>query len=140
VWRTVRVLGPILLLAGLALLADAIATGGARLYLLVIIPVVTGTSAVFGISVALLASGFLLLPLSFAGDPAPVARSGNSATSPHPTDSTDGGTGGMILVGPIPFFFGAWRRSPPISYRWAVVIGAVLAFATVLLLWGFSWL
>jgi uncharacterized membrane protein len=44
----------------------------------------------------------------------------------------------LILLGPVPIFFGSWRRNPPISYRWAVLVGVVLAVVAVLLLWGLS--
>lgn len=133
-----RASGPLCLLVGAALLGVAIATGGARLYLLVFIPVVTGTTLLFGLGVGLLVVGFLLFPLVFTGDepgqafaiaPAP------STTDPSPDET---GSGGLILFGPIPVFFGGWRPNPPISYRWALLIGGVLAGVAVLLLWGLS--
>jgi len=137
--RTVaRALGPVFLLIGAALLVESLSTGGARLYLLLIIPVVTGTTPLFGLSVVCLVVGVLFLPLVFAGEessesPPPPARSPGASTG-----AETGGSGGLILVGPIPIFFGAWRRNPPISYRWAVVLGVVLAVVAVLLLWGFA--
>lgn len=130
-----RPLGPILLGAGGVLLGESVATGGARLYLLLIVPVFTGTTALFAVSVALLVAGFLLLPLLFVGE-----EFSDTATEPVDISPVVGGppeeAGGLILVGPIPIFFGAWRRTPPIAYRWAVVLGVVLAAAAFLLLWG----
>jgi uncharacterized membrane protein len=133
-----RFLGPLCLVIGAALLTDALATGGARLYLWLIFPVVTGTTLAFGLSVLFLVLGFLLLPFAFVGDtgrqgPAPPLPSPNSAP---PTERED--SGGLILIGPVPIFFGSWRRNSPISYRWAVLVGVVLAVAAVLLLWGLS--
>ena len=57
-----RVLGPVFLLIGAALLAESLSTGGARLYLLLVIPVVTGTTPLFGLSVVFLVLGLLFLP------------------------------------------------------------------------------
>jgi uncharacterized membrane protein len=131
-----RVVGPLCLVSGAVALAGAVATGGARLYLVLIIPVLTGTSALFGVSVILLVVGFFLLPFTFlGGEPSegPQIRSPPALPSPP-----EGGSGGMILIGPVPIFFGAWRRNPPIAYRWAVLLGVVLAAVAVLLLWGFS--
>jgi uncharacterized membrane protein len=134
----VRALGPVLLVVGMLLLVEALATGGARLYLLLIVPVFTGTTPLFGLAVVLLALGVLFLPLAFAGaERAEPPRPSSAAGNPSPSMETEG-SGGMILVGPIPIFFGAWRQNPPISYRWAVVLGVVLAAVAVLLLWGFS--
>ncbi len=133
-----RAVGPVCLAIGGGLLGEALATGGARLYLLLIVPVVSGTSLAFVLSVVFLAAGFLLLPFAFVQEPPAEA----AATAPAPPGSSastgEGGSGGLILVGPIPIFFGTWRRNPPISYRWAILVGVVLAIVAVLLLWGLS--
>jgi uncharacterized membrane protein len=133
-----RFLGPTFLVIGALLLGEAFATGAARLYLLVIVPVVTGTTLIFGVSVAFLVLGFLFLPFVFAGaesaEPS-VASTGSPTLGAPPTE---GGSGGLILVGPVPIFFGAWRRRPSISYRWALLLGVVLAVVAVLLLWAGS--
>jgi uncharacterized membrane protein len=133
-----RVFAPLCLVIGAALLADALATGGARLYLLLIFPVVTGTTLVFGLSVLFLVLGFLLVPFAFVTGAMPELLSPplTSPSPPPPSGSED--SGGLILIGPVPIFFGGWRRNPPISYRWAVLVGVVLAVVAVLLLWGLS--
>lgn len=133
-----RALGPGLVLVGLALLAYALRTGGARLYLLVIVPVITGTAPFFFLAVACLVVGVLFLPLAFVapGPPELVASPAGSAPATPAADSER--SGGLILIGPVPLFFGAWRRNPPISYRWAVLVGVVLAVVAVLLLWGLA--
>jgi uncharacterized membrane protein len=132
----VRWIGPAFLAIGAVLLVDALTTGGARLYLLVIVPVFTGTSLLFGVSVGLLVVGFLLLPLAFTSEE-PI-EAGPGAATPRADESESGGSGGMVLIGPVPIFFGSWRRNPPISYRWAFLVGLVLAVLAVLLLWGVS--
>jgi uncharacterized membrane protein len=132
----VPALGPVCLGVGAVLLGESLAMGGARLYWILVIPVITGTSPLFGISVAFLVAGFLLLPLVFAGEePTPTLP---ATSSTPPGTPTDGESGGVILLGPFPFFFGSWRRNPPISYRWAVLLGVVFAVVAVLLLWGWS--
>lgn len=133
-----RVLGPVFLLIGAALLAESLSTGGARLYLLLVIPVVTGTTPLFGLSVVFLVLGLLFLPFVFAGEESPENPTSPAQSPAASTTTETGSPGGLILIGPVPLFFGAWRRNPPISYRWAVVLGVVLALVAVLLLWGFA--
>jgi uncharacterized membrane protein len=134
----VRFLGPVCLVAGGALLGEELATGSARLYLLVVVPVITGTTPLFLLALVFLVSGFLFLPLLFAGEAsAELPRTSTATSNPNP-GPTRSNSGGLILVGPIPIFFGAWRRNPPISYRWALLVGVVLALVAVLLLWGFA--
>lgn len=136
--RGVRFVGPLLLLVGGALLGISIATGGAHLYLLLVVPVFTGTSALFGVAVALLVGGFLLLPVVFTSEARQESTPGPANTGFGPPDVSEEGSGGLLLIGPVPIFFGTWRKQPPISYRWAVVLGVVLAVVAVLVLWGFS--
>lgn len=134
----VRILGPVCLAVGAVLLGESLATGGARLYLLVILPVFTGTTLVFGLAVGFLVAGFFLLPLVFVGKETADLRSEGTPAPTSPPSTGMGSAGGMVLIGPVPIFFGAWRRNPPISYWWAVVLGVVLAVVVLLLLWGFS--
>jgi uncharacterized membrane protein len=131
-----RFLGPVSIVIGVVLLGEAVSTGGARLYLFLIIPVLTGTSAIFGASVIFLVLGFFLLPFAFAGEEPPEPPEQRPSQG-SPT-SEEAGSGGMVLLGPVPIFFGTWRQNPPISYRWAVLLGVVLAAVAILLLWGFS--
>jgi uncharacterized membrane protein len=132
----VRFLGPVCLVVGGILLGEALVTGGARFYLLLIVPVFTGTTPLFLLSVVLLVVGFLLLPLVFASTEPPEVPSARAASTASPPAATPPTSGGILLVGPIPIFFGAWRRNPPIPYRWALLVGVALAVVAVLLLWG----
>jgi uncharacterized membrane protein len=126
------------LLAGAILLAEAVATGGARVYLFLVIPVFTGTTLAFGLSAVLLVLGVFLIPLAFVREEAAETAAPNPSAPAPSAPPADRGSGGVILVGPIPIFFGSWRRNPPIPYRWAVLLGALLAVVAILLLWGFS--
>ncbi|MGC2290221.1 MAG: DUF131 domain-containing protein [Thermoplasmata archaeon] len=132
----VRALGPVGLGVGGALLAESLATGAARISLLGVVPVISGTTPLFGLSVGFLVAGFFFLPLLFAGGDLPEAPTTGTAPPDPVPGSAEGGSGGVILLGPIPIFFGAWRRNPPISYRWAVFLGVALAFVAGLWLWG----
>lgn len=136
--RWVRFIGPLLLALGGALLAESLVTGGARFYLLVVVPVFTGTSAVFGMAVVLLITGFLTLPMLFASDEGPDASVGAPTVRSPLAGGPHEGSGGVLFIGPVPIFFGSWRRNPPWAYRWAAVLGGVLAVVALLLLWGFS--
>jgi uncharacterized membrane protein len=41
-------------------------------------------------------------------------------------------SGGLVLVGPVPFFFGAWQRPPRWIYWLAVLFGALFLVGLVL--------
>jgi uncharacterized membrane protein len=112
-----------LLVAGAALVVYSVLRGLATVGILVVIPFVVGSSASLAVGVFLIAVGFLTLPFAFAEvewedeDRSPV-RSGSSRTS------------GVVVVGPIPFFFGTWRELP----RW-VPIAVSVAGGAVLAVW-----
>ncbi|HZY70041.1 MAG TPA: hypothetical protein VFF67_03575 [Thermoplasmata archaeon] len=125
-----RVLGPVLLGAGIGLIVHAVLTGQANLALLVIIPVVTGVSAEFFGGALLLVLGVFFLPLTF------MASSG----APRPPPPGDDGprragteSGGLILVGPVPIFFGRWRGISGARYWVAVAVGTALLGIALLL-------
>lgn len=121
--------------AGVALVADAVLHGRAALSLVVIVPVVSGSSAEFFLGVVLLVTGVFLLPLSLwelgEEEPAPP-----SELPPPPASS---GAGGLVLVGPVPIFFGSWRNVSRRT-RWLVaLVGALLLGLLVVglvLTWG----
>jgi uncharacterized membrane protein len=132
----VRALGPAALIAGVALLVETLATGAAHLTLVVVVPVFTGSTPLFGLAAVLLVVGLFSLPLLFAGpdETATVSVVSDAPTPPR----AGGGTGGLVLLGPVPIFWGAWRQNPPISYRWAIFVGAILLVVAIFLLWGLA--
>ncbi|MCI4364340.1 MAG: DUF131 domain-containing protein [Thermoplasmata archaeon] len=129
-----RAAGTALLLAGILAVALAVERGEAHLYLLLIVPVVTGSSALFGLGVLGIVAGIVLLFFSLGEDlPAP----------PNPTvgagaNQASVGSGGVVLIGPIPIFVGSWRNPSRRAYWLAVAFGCLfllvaLAFFFVVL-------
>jgi uncharacterized membrane protein len=132
----VRFAGPLLLLAGIVLVVLSVATGSATLYLLVIVPVVTGSSVTFALGTILVVLGIFLLPF-LAVEGAPEELSGRGGPTANGTPGTAGapgrppasGSGGVVLLGPFPFFFGTWRGGSGARYVAAVALGALLTVA-----------
>jgi len=123
----------VLLAAGVALVVDAVVRGAASVALVAIIPVVSGTSAEFLLGVVLLLVGFLTLPLaffSFESAPLALASTGRPAHSEAPTEEV----GGLLLVGPVPIFFGSWSS---VSMRTKVAVAVVGAVVLVVLVVAF---
>jgi uncharacterized membrane protein len=124
--RGLRVVAPAFLAAGVAAVAYAVAAGGAQVGLFLVFPVVFGDSWLFYGGVLLLLVGLFALPLSFAGDAEVVPL-------PTPGASTAGGSGGLVLIGPVPIFFGSWRavsrrtRIAVAAAGMAILVAAVLA-------------
>lgn len=119
---------PFLLLAGgILCFAWAAVTGGAAAGVFVIFPFVIGSGPAALVGVLLIAVGLLTLPWAMVPRdvPPPIRRPRNGEP-----DARD--RGGVILVGPVPFFFGSWRSAPRWAYWAAVVVGSVLLLVVVL--------
>jgi uncharacterized membrane protein len=122
----------LLFLAGGALIVDAVVRGSASVAVLVILPVVFGGSAEFLIGVVLLLVGFVALPLAFVPYEEPTAAAGPRARAEAPTAEV----GGLLLIGPVPVFFGSWKT---VSTRTKLAVAAagaafVVFFVVVLFL------
>lgn len=118
-------LTPLLLLAlGVALVAFSVATGSAEVALFLVFPVVSGASATFLAGVLLLLASFVSMPFAWA-----------STAAPESATSSERAGGGVILLGPVPIFFGDLGAAERSRYlRW-VALGAlltVLAFVLAL--------
>ncbi|MGD0249732.1 MAG: DUF131 domain-containing protein [Thermoplasmata archaeon] len=119
--------GVALLAAGVALIVDAVVRGGASVSLVVIIPVVSGGSAEFLLGVVALVAGFLLVPLLAWGDTGiEEPEASEPLTSPAAPSSASATTGGLVLVGPVPIFFGSWRNVSTRTRLWVAIAGALV--------------
>ena len=131
--RLIRWLGPASFLAGILILALAVARGEGSLYLVLIVPVVVATGPLALLGIVLVFAGFLLTfwfwPSRSAGEPhglasLPVSREGRPQAAP-PTRRW----GGVLFLGPIPVIFG----SDPRLTRTMLVVGVILFFALLAL-------
>jgi uncharacterized protein (TIGR00304 family) len=113
-----------LLLAGAGLIVDAVLRGGALVSLVVIVPVVTGSSGEFLLGVLLLIVGLLLLPFGLM-----LSNEGTPRSEDLPS-AAETGAGGVVLIGPVPVFFGSWRG---VSRRTRWIVAAVGGTAVILL-------
>jgi uncharacterized protein (TIGR00304 family) len=125
------------LFAGAALLADATLHGRANLSLVVIVPVLSGGSGEFLLGVVLLLVGLFLLSWAFwevAESPTGVSP----LEGPEGPETTPPGSGmvggGVVLIGPVPLFFGGWKN---VSRRARLVAAVVGAAVLVLFVVGF---
>jgi uncharacterized membrane protein len=124
-----RFAGPVLLALGVVLIVAAVATGSAGLVVVVVFPVfVGGASALFLGGVAALFLGIFLLPLAFDFE---LVAPPNAPEAPRSASS--GGSGGLILLGPFPLFFGSWSHPTRRTYWAAVVVGAAVLVTAVAL-------
>ena len=134
------VLGPglLALVGGVVLLAWALASGDAELHLVVVVPVISGTGAVFAGGVLLLMLGlvitFLGLSLRHAGGiaggpgdelPTPT-RDGQPPRAGTPPASGGAEFGGVVFIGPIPIIFGRGQRPGGWMLVASIVFGVLL--------------
>jgi len=123
----------VLLAAGVGLVGDAILQGGATVAIVVVLPVIFGASTEFLLGVVLLLVGFVTLPLAMGWTLA--SEETDAGPAPARREVPPAEVGGLILIGPIPLFFGRWRGMSR-RIRVAVALaGALLLLALLGLLW-----
>ncbi|MGI0071719.1 MAG: hypothetical protein ACRECT_06600 [Thermoplasmata archaeon] len=127
--RGVGLVPVLLLAAGAAFVVLSVIEGHAGLAIVVVLPVVYGGSLEFGLGVLLLVAGLLTLPFVSSTRFVVEDESGSET-------AVSGGSGGVVLLGPVPIFLGGWRGVPART-RWilAGVGGAVLVLAVLAWLW-----
>lgn len=126
----------VVLLIGAGLVALSISTGAARIYLLLfVIPVISGGSLEFLLGVGLVFAGLVGLMLGLSVPSTPETEEAALVVGPRGErpSAPDTATGGVVLIGPIPIFFGAARPAGRRYYLLALVLAAGL-FAAVLAL------
>jgi uncharacterized protein (TIGR00304 family) len=115
--------------AGLALIATAVAAGEADVSLVIIFPVFSGSSLGFLLGVLLIVSSFIVGFILMATDnEKPEERTGaasDAMSSSEPRSRTE--YGGVILLGPIPIAFGSNKRMALIM----LVAGVILAIVVI---------
>jgi uncharacterized membrane protein len=131
-FRPIRLLGPALIMAGIATVVLAVAEHQATLYLVLFVPVVTGASALLALGIVLLLAGLLALPMTLLAGSATYEEAPRSGPREAPGNEMAPRSGGLVLVGPVPFFFGAWQRPPRWIYWLAVLFGALFLVGLVL--------
>ncbi len=128
--RLAAAVGPGILIAGLATLVLAASRGEASVYLVLIVPVVTGPGPLAFLGVLLVFAGFFL---TFLGWPASVAvPPGEDISVPvAPSAPTTPARrwGGVVFLGPLPLVFG----SDPRMRRSMILVGVVLFLALLAL-------
>jgi uncharacterized membrane protein len=122
---------PLLLgITGVVLVALAVLSGGAQFAIVVIVPVLFGRSIEFAAGVLLLFGAVLSLPFALSGEFGPVEPRQGRSEGPG-----SGGSGGLVLIGPVPIWFGSWSNVSART-RWAVaLLGlAIVGLAVALLI------
>ena len=131
--RGIRAVPLVLWVLGVALIADSVLRGSARVSLVVIVPVVSGQSIEFLLGVVALFAGFLTLPWLFLleeGRPKRFPETPGAETTPPPLRSSSHvGGGGLILIGPVPILFGGWRNVSRRARWWLAIVGGVILVA-----------
>jgi uncharacterized membrane protein len=122
--RGSSLVAPILIVAGVAAVVAAVATGGARAEIIVVVPVLFGSSVLFLAGVLLLVAGIFTIPFTLG------------ASSVEPDRAPAGASGGLLLVGPIPIFWGSGTRVSRRTRIAAAVAGALLLVIAAVLFLG----
>ena len=118
-----------LLVVGAVLVALAALQGGAELAIVVIVPVIVGRSLEFVAGVLLLVAGIFTLPLAFG-----PAEEVDTPASPGSVPETSRGAGGLVLIGPVPIFFGSWKGVSSRAWILAAIAGALVLVVAVVVL------
>jgi uncharacterized protein (TIGR00304 family) len=131
--------GPVTLAAGLAALGWAVARGEARLYLVLVVPVIVGTGLLAFLGILLVFLGFALTfffwPFRFAPSSPPAIEPSTTPSEappqqvPSPEAPRSRRWGGVVFLGPIPLVFG----SDPQMTRRMLILGAILFVALLIL-------
>lgn len=114
---------------GMVLIALAALQGGAGVAVVVIVPVIYGRSLEFVAGVLLLIAGLFTLPLAFeSAEGLPRSDLGGPEGEPYAR------SGGLILVGPIPIFFGSWKGVSGRTRTIAAIVGSIALVAMIVVL------
>lgn len=131
-WSPLLAAALALIAAGIALLVLAAAQGDVRLFLVVIVPVITGEGAAFALGALALMAGtflaFIAIPLASAAPTVPAEAP--PAQGPPPAGAAPEGSsswGGVVFIGPIPIVLGSDPGMRRFMLAAAVVMAILLA-------------
>ena len=125
------------LTTGVLFLAIAAAQGDVRLYLVLIVPVITGEGAAFAIGALALMAGVLMalvvLPLASAARAGPPEAPPAQGLPPAPAaGGASSSWGGVVFIGPVPIVLG----SGPGMRRYMLVAAVVMAILLAVFIAG----
>ena len=128
--RPLRILAAFIILAGAALLAYSVATGEMQVALVLIVPVVYGSSAMGILAIGLVIAGVFI----FMVDPFLDANAEDAERDPAEETAQPGITkkpefGGVVLIGPIPIIFGSSKGMTLFAIVVAVIILAIMVLS-----------
>ena len=124
---TLRRIGIVVLLIGLAATAWSVYSGLISFSLVVIIPVLTSDSALGSLPLLLIFAGFLILALGPAlGEDGSEEAEDTVDAGAERTGAARPKFGGVVLIGPIPIVFGSDGRTALIAAAIAIVILALV--------------
>lgn len=129
--RPLRILAFLIILAGVVLLAYDVAVGDMQVALLLIVPVVYGSSVLGILTIGLIIGGIFVAmvdPFLAAGIEEPQGVPSNEEGRPETEKRTE--FGGVVFIGPIPILFGSTRK---MTVFVAVLAAIVLAIMVLLL-------
>ena len=127
--RPLRALAAILIFAGAALTVFGIATGEMQLALIVIVPVIIGSSVLGILAIGSIMAGvFVGIADLFLGGAAEVPQDTNSSEEISPRSASKKEFGGVVLIGPIPIVFGSSKKAA----MYAMVIALIVLVLLVL--------
>lgn len=139
--RPSRLLGPLLLVAGVACLTVGYLQGEARLSLFVIFPVVTATGGWSALGILLVIAGFFAFfftwPTWTVAEPMPPSAPERGVARVEPASAPPARRwGGVVFLGPVPVVFGSDAKVA----RWMILVGALLFVGllvlTIISVWG----
>ncbi|HYK94016.1 MAG TPA: hypothetical protein VEY07_08270, partial [Thermoplasmata archaeon] len=114
---------------------EAIRTGGATFALVLIVPVVTGTSPWLAVGALLIVAGIGFIPWAWSSEYPPESdRRRGGSPEPTAVPSTPR-SGGFVLIGPLPLFFGGWKHPTRVQFWSVVALGSALLVVTLLVVW-----
>ncbi len=124
----------LMVVAGIALIVWAGLRGEAEFYLVLIIPVISGSGGVFAAGVLLLIFGVMLLFFAMSlrsveryPEQTPQARP--PARAPRTGEPSSGGGaqwGGVVFIGPIPITFGSGPRMERLMVVAAIIMALLM--------------